>query len=178
MYLCREFNTKYNSEGTKCPLFLSQKMRERVENIINQALEKEPGLFLIDLKISGDNQIQVIIDGDEGVRVEDCVSVSREIENHLDREEADFSLTVMSAGLSEPLQLPRQFRKNIGRDLKVETINGERYKGNLAAADEESCKLTWSARENKPVGKGKITVEHEAVIPYKDIKEAKMMIKF
>lgn len=178
MYLCREFNTKYDSEGTKCPLFLSQKMREKVENIVNIALEKDSSLFLIDLKISADNRIQVIIDGDDGVRVENCVAVSREIENQLDREEEDFSLTVMSAGLSEPLRLPRQFKKNIGRQIKVETTKGERYKGDLAEANEESCKLIWSSREKKPIGKGKITVQHEVVIPYIDIKEAKMMIKF
>lgn len=178
MYLCREFNTKYNSEGTKCPLFLSQKMREKVEKIINRVLENNPELFLIDLKISADNRIQVIVDGDNGVRVEDCVAISREIENQLDREEEDFSLTVMSAGLSEPLQLPRQFKKNIGRAIKLETNSGDRYKGDLTDADEESCKIIWSSREKKPVGKGKITVQHEAIIPYKDIKEAKMMIKF
>lgn len=153
-------------------------MRNKVENVVNKALEEDSSLFLIEIKMGADNRIQVIIDGDQGVRVEDCVELSRKIESNLDREEQDYSLTVMSAGLSESLQIPRQFKKNIGRKLKIETVSGERYKGDLVEATDRICKLTWSVREKKPIGKGKITVQKEAVIPYQDIKEAKIMIKF
>lgn len=153
-------------------------MREKVENIVNSVLLSSPELFLIDLKISADNRITVVLDGDQGVRVEDCVDVSRKIENNLDREEQDFSLTVMSAGLSEPLIMPRQYKKNIGRSIKIITLEGERFKGELVEASDLDCKIVWSARENKPVGKGKITVQKEVVLPYENIKEAKMMITF
>lgn len=153
-------------------------MREQVEEVVNKVLENEPELFLIALKVGADNQIQVIIDGDHGVRVEHCANLSREIEQHLDREQEDYSLTVMSAGLSEPLTIPRQFKKNVGRQLKVETNDGKQYKGNLVEATDKDCKLTWSSREKKPVGKGKITVQNEVVIAYEEIKEAKMMITF
>lgn len=178
MYLCREFIRGIILRGLNVPSFCRKNMRKKVEDLVEKALEKHSSLFLIDLKISTDNQIQVIIDGDEGVRVEDCVSMSREIEHHLDREEQDFSLTVMSAGLSEPLILPRQYRKNVGRTIKITTLEGKQFKGELVDATESECKISWSSREKKPVGKGKITVQKEAVIPYKDIKEAKMMITF
>lgn len=153
-------------------------MREKVEQLLENALEKNKSLFLIDLNISDDNQIRVILDGDTGVTVEDCIAVSREIEHNLDREEYDFSLEVMSAGLSEPLSIPRQYKKNIGRNLKIKTKNGEKFEGEVIAANDDSCTLTWTAREAKPVGKGKVTVEKEAVLPYKDIMEAKVMITF
>ena len=153
-------------------------MREKVAKLLESALEENKSLFLIDLTISEDNQIRVIIDGDNGVTVEDCIAVSRAIEHNLDREEYDFSLEVMSAGVSEPLTLPRQFKKNIGRNLKVKTKNDEKMEGELTAANEENCTLIWSAREPKPVGKGKITVQKEATLPYKDIMEAKVMITF
>jgi len=87
-------------------------------------------------------------------------------------------LEVMSAGVSEPLTLPRQYKKNIGRNLKIKTKNGEKLEGELTAATEDSFTLTWSAREPKPVGKGKVTVQKEATLPYKDIMEAKVMITF
>ncbi len=153
-------------------------MREKVAELLKNALDENKSLFLIDLNISEDNQIRVILDGDKGVTVEDCMAVSRVIEHNLDREEYDFSLEVMSAGVSEPLTLPRQYKKNIGRTLKVKTKKEEKIEGELIAANDESCTLTWSAREPKPVGKGKVTVQKEAILPYKDIMEAKVMITF
>ena len=153
-------------------------MREKVAQLLKSALDENKSLFLIDLNISEENQIRVILDGDKGVTVEDCMAVSRAIEHNLDREDYDFSLEVMSAGVSEPLTLPRQFKKNIGRNLKVKTKKEENIEGELISANEENCTLTWSAREPKPVGKGKVTVQKEATLPYKDIVEAKVMITF
>jgi len=153
-------------------------MRKKVEELLENALEKNKSLFLIDLNISADNQIRVILDGDKGITVEDCIEVSREIEHNLDREEFDFSLEVMSAGVSEPLTFPRQYKKNIGRNLKIKTTTGKNIEGELTDANDESCTLKWSERESKPVGKGKVTVKKEAILPYKDIMEAKVMITF
>ena len=153
-------------------------MRERVTQLLNQALDKNPSLFLIDLSISEGNHIKVILDGDEGVALKDCIAVSREIEHNLDREEEDFSLEVASAGVSEPLSIPRQFKKNVGRKLKVKVQDGEPIEGALVSANDDEIRLEWKTREPKPVGKGKVTVQKEAVLPYKDIVEAKVMIKF
>ena len=153
-------------------------MRERVAQLLESALEKNESLFLIDLNISNDNQIRVMLDGDNGVTVEDCVMVSREIEHNLDREEFDFSLEVGSAGVSEPLVLPRQYVKNLERTLKIKTVANQIIEGKLIAANDENCTLTWAAREPKEVGKGKVTVQKEIILPYKDIMEAKVMITF
>lgn len=153
-------------------------MREKVARLLTGALEENPSLFLIDLNISEDNQIRVILDGDKGVTVEDCIAISRAIEHKLDRDETDFSLEVMSAGVSEPLVLPRQYKKNIGRTLKIKTRNDQKLEGKLTAADQEGIALTWSVREPKPVGKGKVTVQKKANVPFKDIMEAKVKITF
>jgi ribosome maturation factor RimP len=153
-------------------------MREKVEQLVQQALENNPSLFLLDLNVSDANHIRVVIDGDNGVTVEDCMNVSREIEHNLDRDEVDFSLEVMSAGVSEPLQLARQYRKNLGRTLKVRTQEGKTIEGTVAKVTDEAVTLQWKAREPKPVGKGKHTVQKEAVLPFGDIAEAKVMITF
>ncbi|MDX1461708.1 MAG: ribosome assembly cofactor RimP [Marinirhabdus sp.] len=152
-------------------------MRERVEELLNEALAEKPSLFLIDLSISDANQIRVVLDGDTGVSVQDCIDVSRAIEHNLDREEQDFSLEVHSAGVSEPLTMIRQYKKNVGRSLQVKT-ESDTIEGILTDATDEEITLHWKAREPKPVGKGKVTVKKEAVIPYNDIVEAKVMIKF
>ena len=153
-------------------------MRDKITELLNSALEKNDSLFLIELSISNSNQIHVIIDGDNGVTVKDCIAVSREIEHNLDRDEYDFSLEVASAGVSEPLTIPRQYKKNVGRKLKIKTLAGDDIEGVLTIANQNEIKLQWKAREPKPIGKGKVTVNKEAVLDYKDIAEAKVMITF
>jgi len=151
--------------------------KTKVTELLDEALAERPDLFLIDLSITSANHIKVIIDGDNGVLVEDCMFVSRAIEHNLDREEEDFSLEVMSAGAASPLVHKRQYKKHVGRTLKVKT-DSETIEGVLTEADDEAIKLEWKVREPKPVGKGKITVKKEAKIPYGNIVEAKVMIKF
>jgi ribosome maturation factor RimP len=148
-----------------------------VKNLLNEALEERSDLFLIDFTISNDQSINIIIDGDNGVRVEDCMFISRAIEHNIDREEHDFSLEVASNGATAPLVLPRQFVKNIGRTLDVRTKT-ESIEAALINASNEGIELSWKAREQKPVGKGKVTVQKNAKIAYNDIVEAKVMIKF
>ena len=152
-------------------------MRGKVTELLQNVLDENPKLFLIDLSITENNHIRVIIDGDEGVKVEDCMAVSRGIEHNLDREEVDFSLEVLSAGVSEPLTLTRQYKKNLGRNLALKTKT-ETFEGQLVAVNDAVVTLQWKTREPKPVGKGKITVEKEAIVPYQDIVEAKVMVTF
>ncbi len=152
-------------------------MRDEVVELIDKALVENPSLFLIDLEITADNQIRVTLDGDNGVKVEDCIAVSRAVEHNLD-EELDFSIDVMSCGASEPLTMQRQYVKNVGRNVMVKTDKGEKIEATLTAADEHNVTLNWKAREPKPIGKGKVTVKKEAVIPYNEIVETKVMIKF
>ena len=165
--------------GQLVPSFYNQNlMREKVTQLLNEALKEHTHLFLIDMEIASDNKIAVIIDGDQGVRVEDCIAISRAIEHNLDREEEDFSLDVLSAGVSRPLSLPRQYKKNLGRNLQVKTTQGQTIEGKITQTTDTQVTLEWKAREPKPVGKGKVTVQKQAVLPYTDIVEAKVMVTF
>ncbi|WP_396602310.1 ribosome assembly cofactor RimP [Algibacter sp. R77976] len=148
-----------------------------VTELLETALTERPDLFLIDFSINSENHIKVILDGDNGLLVEDCMFISRAIEHNLDREEHDFSLEVMSAGAASPLTHKRQYKKNMNRTLSVRTAS-EEIEGVLTEATNDTIKLEWKVREPKPVGKGKVTVKKEANIPYKNIVEAKVMIKF
>lgn len=149
-----------------------------VKDLIENGLEERPDLFLIDLKLQADNKISVIIDGDNGVTVEDCIFMSRAIENNLDREEDDFSLDVASAGATSPLVNKRQYKKNIGRTLEIKAKSDSKIEGVLTEVNADNVVLEWKAKEPKPVGKGKVTVEKQAKIMYEDILEAKVIIKF
>ncbi|MCJ7934345.1 MAG: ribosome assembly cofactor RimP [Chryseobacterium sp.] len=152
--------------------------RKRIEELLNEFLETRKDLFLIDLKISAGDDITVILDGDSGVSLQDCLDASRAIEFNMDREEHDFSLQVMSAGLSEPLSTPRQFKKNIGREVEVMLEDSSKIEGELSKADEDKVTLILRYRKPKDIGKGKVDVEEEKEIPYSEIKKAVVVIKF
>ena len=95
--------------------------KDTVAELLKQSLQKRSDLFLIDFEILDGNKIRIVIDGDSGVLVEDCMYVSRAIEHNLDREEQDFSLEVSSAGATTPLKDKRQFKKHIGRNYFLDT---------------------------------------------------------
>ena len=151
--------------------------KEKVLELLNEALKEKPSVFLIDLSINEANKITITLDGDTGVILQDCIDISKAIDNNLDREEQDFSLEVASAGVSSPLKLVRQYKKNIGRTLKVKTTT-ETIEAQLVSANDEVIVLTWSSREPKKIGKGKETVVKKQEIPYSEIKEAIVTINF
>jgi len=153
-------------------------LKEKVQDLLDDAFEERPDLFLMEMIVDGANEIKVIIDGDKGVTVADCIFVSRAVEHNLDRDEIDFSLEVASAGASAPLSFPRQFKRNIGRQLEVTDREKVKETGKLVQANDEGIMIQWKAREPKPIGKGKVTVQKEWSLKYDDIKQAKVVITF
>lgn len=153
--------------------------KAKVKELLDLALETRSDLFIIDFSISTDNKILVTIDGDQGVTLQDCIDVSRAIEHNLDSEEQEeYGLEVASAGATAHLKFLRQYNKNVGRKMKVVTTDKEKYEAFLEAVLSDSIVLTWKAREAKPVGKGKITVDKTIEIPFEKIKEASVIILF
>ena len=151
--------------------------KDKVKQVVEEALLEKPSIFLIDLTITDSFKIIIGIDGDNGVVLQDCIDVSRAVEGNLDREEQDFSLEVASVGVGSPLKLVRQYKKNIGRTLIVKTKT-ENIEAELVEANDLFIILSWQAREAKKVGKGKETVQKELQIPYSDIKEAIVTVTF
>lgn len=152
--------------------------RAKVEQLVHEFLETREDLYLVDLKISAGSDITLILDGDVSLSLQDCLDASRAIEFNLDREEYDFSLQVMSPGLSEPLKFPRQYKKNIGREVEILMNDDEKITGEITAVDDEKVTLTLRYRRPKLVGKGKEDVVEDKEIPYQDIKKALIVIKF
>ncbi len=148
-----------------------------IQDLLEEALAENKSLFLIDLSFSPDNRIQIIIDGDTGVPLNECMRINRAIENNFEKEEVDFALEVTSPDIAEPLKVKRQYLKNLNRILKVKT-NDTFIEGTLSEVNEEHIVLTWKAREPKPIGKGKVTVQKTATLAFQDIKEAKVKIIF
>ena len=151
---------------------------QKVQDLLSLALEQYPNIFLVDLKISNDKSINVILDGDKEVNIKDCINISRAIEFDLDRDEEDFSLEVASAGVGSPLKIQRQYRKNLGRKLEVISTDGLKFMGELTHVKEDAIELQWKQREPKPIGKGKVTVTKNKILTFDEISQTKVMIKF
>jgi ribosome maturation factor RimP len=160
------------------PLFIkNMTFKEQVLQLLNEALLEKPEIFLIDFSISDSYKIIVTLDGDNGVILQDCIDISRAIDNHIDREEIDYALEVASVGIGSPLKLVRQYIKNIGRTLIVKTAS-ETIEAELVEANQDFITLSWSAREPKKLGKGKETVQKKQEIPYSEIIEAVVTVNF
>lgn len=151
--------------------------KDKVNSLLIEGLADKPTVFLIDLTITDSFKIIVTLDGDNGVALQDCIDVSRAIENNLDREEQDFSLEVASVGVGSPLKMVRQYVKNVGRTLIVKLAT-ETIEAELVEANDNFIILSWKAREPKKVGKGKETVQKRQEIPYTEIKEAIVTVTF
>ena len=160
------------------PLFIkNMTFKEKVNTVLAEALLDKPSVFLIDLIITDAFKVIVTLDGDNGVVLQDCIDISRAIENNIDREEQDFSLEVASVGVGSALKFVRQYKKNIGRTLIVKT-GSEIIEAELVDADDDFVILSWKAREPKKLGKGKETVQKELKLPYADIKVAIVTVRF
>lgn len=151
--------------------------KSTVEDIVNQHINAESE-FVVDISISSSNKILVLIDSDEGITIDRCVQVSRAIEQSFDRDKEDFELEVSSAGLSSPLKVVRQYKKNIGRSLDVVLANGTKVRGKLIAANESSFSLEFEEKLMLEGKKRKELVVKTLEIPYTDIKTAYIVVTF
>jgi ribosome maturation factor RimP len=136
----------------------------------------EKGLFLVDVLVKPANKIVVYIDSMIGITLAECITVSRYLENKLDRDSEDFELEVSSPGLDSPLKLLIQFEKNKGRMLDVLKIDGIKITGKLLQANNDSIQLDTEIII-KDTKTGKKKPEHKIQeIKFEEIKTAKVVI--
>lgn len=151
---------------------------EKIKEIVEQQIAGSDK-FIVEISVGNDNKITVIIDSDvNGVSINDCVCVSRAIEETLNREDEDFELQVESAGLDRPLKMLRQFLKNINKDIDIVFTNGKKLTAKLVAAADNSIDVEYSEKtlvENK---KRKQLITRNETIMFADIKSAKVAVSF
>lgn len=154
------------------------------ETVIQLAEERmkelNSGIYIVELKIASGNQIFLELDKEEGsIGIEDCMSVSRNIEHNLDREEEDFSLEVSSAGIDQPFRVLKQYKKNIGKLVKVVTLDHRAsIEGVLIAVNEENIVVEVKEKRRLEGRKKKISVTEEVTLNFSEIKETKLIISF
>lgn len=127
---------------------LVQKLIFELELIIDEF----PELFLVDLTVkgvSGKQLVLVVIDSESGLSIEMCSLISRKLLTKIEEKdliEGTFNLEVSSPGIDKPISLPRQYKKNIGRKLEVETLDGEIFEGELKKIEEQTIALYLKER--------------------------------
>ena len=148
-----------------------------LEKFIETKLADTP-YFLVEIKVSKDNEIKIEIDSMQSVDIDFCISLSKEIEDAFSRDEEDYELEVGSAGITSPFKVHNQFLKNIGKEVEVQTRTGKKLTGLLLEAGENDFKIRTEVKF-KPEGKKKYEIkEEEMTFGYDEVNSVKYLLKF
>jgi len=145
---------------------------------IAERMLADTDLFVVDCSCSPGNEVELTIDSDTSVGIDACASLSRAIEAEFDREEEDFSLTVMSAGIGSELRSLRQYRKLVGSPVEVLLANGVKILAKLDAVDEQGITLSYEEKQAVEGKKRKQLVTVSRTYPFAEIKYTKEWLDF
>lgn len=150
--------------------------KEQIISLAEEALEGNDR-YVVNVLINNANVIELYLDSDSSVTIDDCVAVSRFIEEHLDRDAEDFELSVSSAGIDEPLLMTRQYKKYIGKELIITDKEGMKKMYKLLSFND--IQLEVEEAEFKKYGKLTKIVYHDAItLEINNLKEVRPYIKF
>ena len=148
-----------------------------VEKLVNQWLE-DKDYFLVDIEISPDDRIVVEIDHADGVWIEDCVQLSRFIEDNLNRDDEDYELEVGSAGLGQPFKVRQQYLNFIGKEVEVLDADGKKWKGLLKSVDGDDFTITVKEKVKKEGAKRPVIEDVDKTFGMNTVKYTKDLISF
>jgi len=157
-------------------LFLIMQVEERVIELIEEKIADRPDLFIVSVRFLNNGVLEILMDGDQGIAIEDCVQISRHVGFHLEEEDVvdrAYRLEVSSPGLDSALTLNRQYQKNIGRKVAVKLTDGTQKEGVLLAVTSEAIDILEKVKEKR-----KKAVEVETQLLFPQIKETKVLISF
>lgn len=151
-------------------------IEKRVRELVEEKIADKPNLFIVDIKMHSNGKLVILVDGDNGIGIDDCVAISRHVGFHLEEEnviESAYTLEVSSPGLDVPLTSMRQYLKNVGRNVAIKMADGTKREGRLSSITEDAIVIEEKIKE-----KGKRAELVEAVIPIDKITETKVLISF
>lgn len=150
--------------------------KKQLEQIVDEWISKTD-YFLVDLTVSADDRIVVVIDHAEGVWIEDCADLSRFIESKLNREDEDYELEVGSAGLGQPFRVLQQYEIHIGKTVETQTLDGKKWQGVLTKVEETSFTILTQQKIKPEGAKRPKLVEVEVQFHYDEVAFTKYLIK-
>ena len=153
-------------------------VEQRVRELVEEKIADREDLFIVDIKMHLNGTLMILIDGDNGIAIEDCAMVSRSVGFFLEEEnviEQAYHLEVSSPGIDYPLGMKRQYEKNVGRTISIQMVGevNKKREGKLLEVQEEGILVEENIKE-----KGKKAIVQESFIAFDQITETKVLISF
>lgn len=148
-----------------------------VKNLVEEWLVGKD-YFLVDITVSTDDKITVEIDHADGVYINDCVELSRFIEDHLDRDQEDYELEVGSAGLGQPFKVAQQYQNHIGEPVEVLGSDGKKVKGVLKSVDGRDFVVSVNEKVKVEGKKRPVMMDVDHSYNMDNVKYTKYLISF
>jgi len=149
-------------------------LKENIKKVATRKANEING-FIVDVNVSANNSIEVLFDKENGVHIEDCLSISRYIHSEFDRDVEDYSLTVCSPGLTNAFKVREQYFKNKGKEVVIKKNDGKRISGilrDLLSNDNIILDVKKKVKNTKNYSL------QEVVVSLNEIKETKLKINF
>ena len=150
---------------------------QKIRQVAEAALEGTDR-FVVEVKCSPTNEIEIVIDADSAVDLDACVELSRTVEAAFDREVEDYELSVFSAGVGQPLKLLRQYYKLVGKSVEVLLVSGVKILATLKEVEPEALTITYTERKAVDGKKRKVEVEVVESYTFDQIKTVKEYLDF
>ena len=151
------------------------------KNVVKQLVEQwlqDKDYFLVGIEVSNDDRVVVEIDHSEGVWIEDCVALSKFIEDHMSKDEIDSELEVGSAGLGQPFKVPQQYINFIGKEVEVLDADGRKVKGLLKSVDGTTFVVTVKEKVKVDGKKRPVLQDVDHTYDMNKVKYTKYLISF
>lgn len=167
-------------EDRICPLFLYNTQmitKELISSFIDEKLS-EDGVFLVEIKVSPANRIYIELDSFTGIDIRYCVVISKLIEGQLDREDEDFEMEVSSSSASAPFKVLNHYKKNVGKEVELFTMDNKKQVGLLKEVNEEDFVFEMEFMQKIEGKKKKQLVVETNTYKYDEVRSTALVIKF
>ncbi len=151
--------------------------KEKILGLIEGLLAEEK-FFLVSLDIGPSNNIRLVVDSMEGIQISECVQLSKAIEQGLNRDSEDFDIEVSSPGLGTPFKIREQYDKNIGKVVEVISKDGQKIKGILILADDNSFSIEQEKKIKIEGKKKKQIIKEKINFAYNNVSKVRNVLKY
>lgn len=151
--------------------------KENIQELLKGCLP-DNDVFIVGVQVSDSavkQKVTVIADGDQGISIDQCASISRRLGRRIEEtygEEIAYTLEVTSPGADQPLLYPRQFKRHVGRKLKLVLQDGSEKTGALESVSDTGIVIAEEKKEKKKISTSSVQVN------FADIAKANIVISF
>lgn len=133
--------------------------------------------FLVEISVSK-SKIDIFFDSHDGVIIENCVKINRQFVEKFPEANEIYEVNVSSPGITQPLKVFNQYKKNISRKVEILLKDGKKLTGLLTSVDSKNIEIEIEKKEILSGSKKKQLVKELLKIEFDNIKTTKLIITF